>query len=143
MLLYPFTCINECIDPWSDVVVKTACGVIGTLPGEDGSFKVGHHCEMTSVGRTDACNRSLRTIGVARIGAVVVFERDVVAVKRQRQIEFSLPVRYPYTGFDSGQGSEHHRVVFRNGHSEELGFELVAYVVFHYGLLLVVGIDEV
>ena len=103
MLLYPFTGVDERIDPRSNVVVKTASGVISTLPGEDCSFKVGHHCEMTSVGRANACNRSLRAVGVAWIGAVVVFECDVIAVKRQRQIEFSLAVRYPYSGFDSGQ----------------------------------------
>ena len=41
---HPFACIDKCLYPRSDLVaVCTVCGVTAILPGEDGTFQVGHH----------------------------------------------------------------------------------------------------
>lgn len=48
---HPLACIDKCFYPRSDLVAVHAVGGVATvLPGEDGTFQVGHHGQMTSVG---------------------------------------------------------------------------------------------
>lgn len=45
----PFSCVYEGFHPWGNVVFSEGIGIPCVLPGEDGTFEVGHHCEVSSV----------------------------------------------------------------------------------------------
>ena len=105
VLFDPASGINECVNPGGNVITSVRGGIMRALPGEDGSFQMGHHCEMASVGAAEAGNRTARTVGVARIGVVGVFENDIIVFEGHGQLETAFAVGYPYTGLQSGKGN--------------------------------------
>ncbi len=49
--LNPFSSIDKCFHPWSNLVaVYSICRIVSILPWEDGTFQVRHHGQMASVG---------------------------------------------------------------------------------------------
>lgn len=54
----PLASIYKGIEPGGDFIVAVRVGIEATLPGEDCSFDMGHHCNVTTVGRTDTGNRA-------------------------------------------------------------------------------------
>ena len=49
MGFYPFTCINEGLNPRRYLVLTTVSGIPCILPGEYGTLQVRHHAEMTAI----------------------------------------------------------------------------------------------
>ena len=107
----PLPCVHKCLKPRSAVVVAAGAWIPGVLPWEDGTLKVWHHCEMTTVGAADSCHVIVRTVGVAWIFSVVVLCNDIVVVLRLWHIEASLAVGHPDTQFAAAESTEHHAVV--------------------------------
>ena len=53
---HPLACVDEGFNPRSYIVGAYAVGgVVAALPGEDGTFGMGHDGQMTSVGAGDGC----------------------------------------------------------------------------------------
>lgn len=68
--LHPFAGIDEGLNPRRYVVLTVVGGIVGVLPGEDASFQVRHHGQVTAVGRADTGYGVIRTVGVAGIFVV-------------------------------------------------------------------------
>ena len=49
VLFYPLACIDKCFNPRSNLVIPTFCWVVTALPWEDGTFRVWHDSQMTTV----------------------------------------------------------------------------------------------
>lgn len=81
--LAPAAGIDEGFEPGGTLVGGT--GVVGILPGEEGTLQVGHHGEMATIGGADTCGGEIGTVGVAGISIVGVFENDVVVLLLARQ----------------------------------------------------------
>ena len=95
---HPLACIDKRFYPRSDLVaVYAVCGVATILPGEDSTFQVGHHGQMTSVGTCQSGYGLIRTVGVGRLFVVLVFQHNVVFVLMVRQREFAFAVGHPDT----------------------------------------------
>ena len=143
VLLDPITGVYKCLDPRCYLVAEaTIGGIVGTLPGEDGTLKVGHHSQVTAVGATDTGNTLGRTVGVGGVGVVVVACYDVVAVGRVGKFKLALAVGNPYTQLAARERAEHYRVVLGDGQADKVALELVRVVVTHARLLGVVGGEE-
>ena len=72
---------------------------MSALPGEYGSFEVGHHGQMAAVGRSDTGYPVRRAVGICRISIVGVLGYDIVSFFGVRQLEFTFSVGNPYTEF--------------------------------------------
>ena len=83
----------------------------GVLPGEDGTFQVRHHTEMTSVSRADACHVVVAAIRVGGIAVVVVLRDDVVVALLAGQMELSFSMSHPDAELRATQRAEHHALV--------------------------------
>lgn len=46
----PTAGVDEGVDPGSYFIAEPVCGIESALPWEDGTLKVGHHCQMAPVG---------------------------------------------------------------------------------------------
>ena len=99
----PFTCIDKSFYPGGDLVVTAVGGIVGLLPGEDGTLKVGHHGEVATVGRADARHVVGGAIGIGRIAGVVVLSDDVVVSLRAGQAEVPLAVGHPDAKFAAAE----------------------------------------
>ena len=104
---------------------------------------MGHHCQVAAIGRTDTSHAVVRTVRVARIAVVAVFQHHVVVVFRQRQRELAFAVSHPDAEFVAREAAEHHAAVGRNRYADKGALKLVAVVVEHVGTLFVLRIDEV
>ena len=129
MSLYPFTCIDESLYPWCDIVVFPLGGLPCVLPREDGSFQVGHHGKVTPISGTDARHVVIAAIGVARVFGIIVFSHDMILVFRVWQLETSFAMRYPYTELVSTEATQHHAVVLWNLDRDKRALELVGHIV--------------
>ena len=77
--LYPFASIHEGLNPWGNLVLTAVSGIPSALPGEDGTLQVGHHAEMTTIGRADAGNIVGGTVRISGIAVIVVLGNDIVS----------------------------------------------------------------
>ena len=137
---HPLACVDEGFNPRSYIVGAYAVGgVVAALPGEDGTFGMGHDGQMTSVGAGDGCYVVARTVGVSGISGAVELGHDVVFLFVERQAELAFAVGYPCSDFASCQTSEHDAMVFGDGQAHECAFELVAVVVEHLCVVACIG----
>ena len=79
LLLNPLASIHKCFNPWSYLIIATVSGIPGALPGEEGTLQVGHHAEMTTIGRADAGNIVGGTVRISGIAVIVVLGNDIVS----------------------------------------------------------------
>ena len=129
MLGYVVAGVDEGFDPGSDLVVAAVEGIPTTLPGEDGSLKMGHHGQMATVGGADACHVVVAAVGVGGIAVVVVLRNDVVVAFGFGQMELAFAVGHPDAKLAAAKAAEHHAVVVGDGQGEEGALKLVAVVV--------------
>jgi len=80
-----------------------------------------------------------RTVGVARVGSIAVFQRNMVEGRIAGQRELALTVGNPDAQTGTAQGVKHHRVVPGNVHVDKAALELMGIIVQHLRLLLIHG----
>ena len=56
MCFNPAAGIDEGLHPRRNIVIATIGRISGALPGIEGTLEVGHHREVTTIGRTDTGN---------------------------------------------------------------------------------------
>ena len=79
MLLHPFTGIHKGLYPGCNLIGQYAlCGVIGTLPGQEGTLQMGHHSQMSAIGTGNACCVEGVYIVIGRIVLLGIVEEDDV-----------------------------------------------------------------
>lgn len=97
VFLNPLACIDECFNPRCNFVGTVRLGIETALPWEDGTLKVRHHSQMTTVGRSNSGNSAWRAVGVGGIGLVGVLSYNIILISRFGQIELALSVSNPDT----------------------------------------------
>src|SRR5574344_875997 len=91
----PITSIYESFYPRGYLVIVAFSGVNGALPGKERALRMRHHGQMTSVCTANSCCAEIRTIGIARIFVIRIFQNNVVMVFRHGEGETSLSVCNP------------------------------------------------
>ena len=133
---YPLACIDECFNPRSDLVVPSFGWIITALPWEDGTFRVWHDSQVTTVLASHGSYTIWWTVRVTWVFVVRELSYYIVFVFRQRQMELTFTVSYPCTNLEAAEWTEHYAAVGWDGEWHEAAFELVRVVVKHLGLLV-------
>lgn len=137
MLLTPATGVGEGFEPRR--TLGLGAGIVGILPGEEGTLQVGHHGQMATVRGADAGGGEVGAVGAAGVLVVGVAEDDVVIGLGAGEGELALAVGHPDAEFAAGERTEHHAGVLGDGDAEELRLKLVRSVVEHLGFGLAGG----
>ena len=106
MCFTPLSCIDECLNPRSDIILQTVSWIVCHLPREDSTLKVWHHCKVTAVSRTKSCYVIVGTVRVCRIAFIVVLGNYAVLTFRTWQTELALSVCYPDTELVAAERTE-------------------------------------
>ena len=97
VFFHPVLGIHESLHPRRDFIVLALVRIVGPLPRQEGSFKVGHHGEMAAIVGADRCRRPITAIRVARVFVLTVSHHDFVLVAVAGEVETTLAVGNPHT----------------------------------------------
>ena len=111
-LFNPVSRIYKCFNPGGYFIVHPVFRIKSPVPWEDGSFKVRHYSQVTTVDRANAGDREIRTIWISRIFVIAIAQSNIIIRFFSGKIKTAFSVGYPDAQAGSGKRMEHDRIAF-------------------------------